>query len=201
MPAGARRCYACGTYQGMPYLPVWTTVLTMLGGTITVATAVVSAWFFISDYRSHTEFKVARADQKFIYLKVWNTGRKPAALVGYRLRFDDIPDKEAVLKLRNDDEETAKNVISSGSPVDIVLRIPVWKTLPADELAKQFTATEVQALPHWASEQKMTLVIYVQESSDDAGEHHTREDRFKSERVSAFIDQYWGPKEPAGPQP
>jgi hypothetical protein len=155
----------------------------IFGGPIAVVGAVLSVWWFFADYRSHTEFKVARADMNFVYLKVWNTGRQPSALVGYRLRFDKKSDKEVVLTLRNSDAESSKNVIASGAPVDIAIALSDWKGL---------TPGDVRQLAGWDSTQRMTLFIDVQESWDDAGEHHVREDHFLSARIAPLIRYNWG---------
>src|SRR4051794_33414035 len=74
---GARRCNECDTYQNWPNLPMITIFASLIGGILAgilgVASAVAPAWFYISDYRSNTQFKVSNANADVIFIKVWNT--------------------------------------------------------------------------------------------------------------------------------
>jgi hypothetical protein len=173
MPKDAKRCNACSTYKRFPRMPLVTSVFTILGASTVVVSAAWSAYTYVTDARSHTQFKVATADASDIFVKVWNTGRKPSVLVGYRLRYDKTPNPEVPLVLSTADNAEAKNVIAAGGTVLVALERP--------------STSDAPALPATSSPQGMTLRIDVQESSDDPGEAHRREDSFSSERIAAFL--------------
>lgn len=178
MPKEAKRCNACGTYKRLWFLPPLTSIMTILGGTTIVISAVYSACTIISDLRSHADFRFATANNKAIAIKVWNTGRKPAVLLGYRLKFDALPEEQRMLlKLSRGDTAAANNVIAGNTaPVTIWL-----ETIPD---ARRYTDTEVKALPGSPSTHKVTLYVDVQESS---GHRHTLEDHFTEARLEAYL--------------
>jgi len=194
MPAGALRCNECNTYKKYRRLPIWTAFASTITGPLALITAIISLSVVFYEARSHTRFKMGTADDEFIHVKVWNTGKKPSALVRYRLQFDNLPGKEVVLVLKAEDVAASRDVVVSPAPVDLSLAVPDWTHLPDDIKANQFTKDEVTGLPGWESSQPMTLIIDVQESSDDAGGHHEGKDHFLSGRISRFIKQNWGPQ-------
>jgi ribosomal protein L40E len=189
MPVGALRCNGCGNYQNR----LWRFVLVVVSFAplLTFLTAIVSVVFYFNEYSSHTHFKVATADNDIIYVKVWNTGRKPSALLGFRLVFDASRDKEARLTLNPVDMQNAINVIEQGAAVPIKLQLAIKRLLPPDDQSRQYVKADLADVIRNPSAQKATLFIDVQESRDDAGEHHTIVDRFSADRISEFIAGRW----------
>jgi hypothetical protein len=186
---GARRCNNCSTYQDRFWRHV--PLIASAAPIVTVITAIVSVWFYFSEYHSDTHLKVATAESEVIYLKAWNTGRKPSVLLGARLVFDSVPDKQLTLGLAPEQVMSATNVIESDKPVMIELQQRIRESLPAAEKRKQYEPGDVQELRKDLTTQWTTLYVDVQESSDDPGEHHTRRDRFLADRISAFINGRW----------
>lgn len=187
----ARRCKHCDTYKKCPNLPMIITILSVIGGFLGVVSAIAPAWFYVSEYHSNTQLKVSRANTDVIFVKVWNTGRHPSALVRYRLVFDEIPAKQATLLLSTADTETANNVIDHGAPVLIRLQASIREQLPKSILEKEYTKPDLDDLHGDRYSKTMTLFVDVQESNDSAGETHTRFDRFPAEQIKPFLSATW----------
>jgi len=199
MPADADRCNGCSTYQGrrrhLPFIAAFALLLSSLYGLISGG---CSGFSYLNDRNSYTKFKVTSSDDRRVYLRVWNTGRKPSTLVGFRLIFDDMPDKEAALELSDKDQPDATNVIASGTPVKIGLSIPLTESIPAAQRGKQYTDKERFGLltSPWI-DRPLTLEVDVEESDDPCcfgipwRTHHTRSDRFPAVRISKFITGTW----------
>ena len=197
------RCNDCDTYQNLWSLEnLWplrlppSTAFSILAKIITVLSILVPAWLWVYERNSDTEFKVTGAHHDQIYLKVWNTGRNPSTLTGFRLSFDRLPkEKMLVVDLDAGDKLQAKNVIQPGQFVTLVLKQPIQESLSSEMQAAQYTPAEVKAL----LEQKktwepLTFAVDVQESNDRDGTHETRTDHFPRERISDFLTATWGQK-------
>ena len=198
MPQEADRCNACSSYQGkrkhLPFLAAMALFVSSVFGLVSGGSSGVS---YLIDQDSHTKFKVTSSDDKRLYLKVWNTGRKPSTLIGFRLIFDQMPNKEAMLELSDVDQPDATNVIAPGPPVKIGLSIPLESTIPASQRGKQYSDKErhdlLVASPR--TERPLTLEVDVEESDDPCcfwnliplRTHHARSDKFPAARISKFI--------------
>jgi hypothetical protein len=195
MPKEAKRCNHCSSFQGeAKYLMFGVSLATLLFTCFGLISGGVSGCSYVADRNSNTRFKVTSSDERRLYLKVWNTGRKPSTLVGYRLIFDKRPDKEAMLDLSDKDQADATNVIAPGSIAKIGLAIPLDATIPTSTRGKQYTEKERrELLPSPWVEQPLTLEVDVEESSDPCcfgipiRFHHKRTDRFPAGRISRFI--------------
>jgi hypothetical protein len=199
MPDGAGRCNECSTYQGKRrHLPFIAAVALFVSSLYGLISGGCSGFSYLMDRNSDTKFKVTSSDEQRVYLRVWNTGRKPSTLVGFRLVFDDMPGKEATLELSDKDQPEATNVIASGSPVKIGLSIPMTESIPAAQRGKQYTDKERNSLlvSRWI-DRPLTLEVDVEESDDPCcfgfawRSHHTRSDRFPAVRISRFITGTW----------
>jgi len=196
MPADAWRCGSCSTYQKWPHLPMLTIILSVCGGAIAVGSAVISMWVFIHQSSSHTYFKVGRSKGSAISVKLWNTGRSPSTVVGCELLFDSLPGKQTTLELVPNDSADAKSVIAAGPPVVIGFTRAVTDELPAAVRKTEIQHDDVAPLPSWPSAQHMTLIVHVQESSDDPGEYHVLREKFLSKPIASFIAGNYGLVEP-----
>jgi hypothetical protein len=178
MPKNAKRCNGCNTYKRLPFLPNLTSIMTILGGTTIVISAVYSAYTIVSAFSSHADFRFATANDKAIGIKVWNAGSKPAVLLGYRLKIDALPDdQQMTLELSSGDTNAANNVIAgNAAPVTIWL-----ETIPD---ARRYTKPEVKALSGLPSTNKVTLYVDVEESS---GRKHTLKDHFTEDRLETYL--------------
>src|ERR1700682_1012448 len=133
MPPGARRCNGCATYtnwlrRSWGYVGSGRVLLLALITVIT--TAILPLRTYFSERDSHTVIKVTGSDASHVYVKVWNTGRKPSALVGYRLMFDGLRGSERELEL-DEDEQRRKSVIEpQKEPVTIGLSPPKKQDVP-----------------------------------------------------------------------
>jgi hypothetical protein len=213
--AGATICSRCKEYQSCRrYFPVTATIIGLVGGLIGVIAAVVPAVSYFLDRDSHTRFKVTSSNENQVYLKVWNTGRKPSTLVGYRLIFDDLPGKEVMLGLDKVNKEAANNVISPGAPIKIGLTRPLPSTIPPSLALREYGDEEILKLLDGKpfTDLKLTLQVDVEES-DDPGwdplgfillrqlnwmgrfrwllaprQYHTRRDQFRADRIEEFIN-------------
>ena len=196
MPKEAERCNSCTAFQDRRrhYL-FYATLGTLVTTTITLVSAGSSGFSYLDGLSSHTRFKVTSSDEKRVYLKVWNTGRKPSTLVGYRLIFDKKPDKETMLDLSDKDQPDAANLIApGGAGVKIGLTIPLDEAIFPSMRRRQYTDKERrELLPSPWVEQPLTLEVDVEESSDPCcfgipiRLHHTYTDKFPAGRISRFI--------------
>lgn len=199
MPKGAPFCTECNLYQSKrKHLPAIATWFSLLLASFAVVSGVLSAWTYLAERDSHTRFKVTSSDEHRVYLRVWNTGRKPSTLVGFRLVFDDMPNKETMFELSDKDQPEATNVIASGSPVKIGLSIPMTEAIPASRLGKQYTDKErsTMLVSRWI-DRPLTLEVNVEESNDPCcfgfswRPHHTRSEKFPAARISRFMTVTW----------
>jgi hypothetical protein len=192
MPKAAKRCTKCSSFQGVAKdVLFYGSLATLLFGLISGG---VSGFSYVADRNSDTKFKVTSSDERRVYLKVWNTGRKPSTLVGYRLIFDKTPNKEAMLDLSDKDQPDATNVIAPGNFVKIGLTLPLEETIPASRKRNQYTDKERrELLPSPWVEQPLKLEIDVEESNDPCclgipiRLYHTHTDKFPAGRISRFI--------------
>ena len=193
----SKRCNACQAYQSRwPRLSTIVSLSSLALGVIGVISAATSAWTYVHD-ESNTRFKLTGAGPEQIYVKAWNSGRKPSALVAFRLVFDRLPGQETTLDLSPEDKLKAANVIAPGAFVDLILRRPVENSLPVSLRAQQYRARQVQDLLHdpaTRDQEPLTLKIDVEESSDPPGTHRTYPDHFTAQRISDFITRNWGPQ-------
>jgi hypothetical protein len=192
MPAEAWRCSSCSTYKNWPRLPILTTIASICGGTIAVASAVISIYWFIHLYSSHTYLKVGRSRQSAIFVKFWNTGRNPSTISGCRLVFDALPGKQATLDLIPSDSADAKSVIANGPPVVIGLTRARMDELPPAVRKTELQHDDLAALPGWPAAQQLTLVVNVQESSDTPGTYHVLEEKLVSKPIASFLASNYG---------
>jgi hypothetical protein len=194
MPAEARFCNECKSYQSWRwYFSV--AAFSLLAGVITAVQGLHLGATYLSELDSHTKFKVSSADERHLYLRVWNTGRKPSVLVAYHLHFNGNPPlKDATLQLSDENAAEARNVIVSGSPVKIEL------TMGSDSLeilpdAGNNQNTKARITPGLGS-QSVVLDVDVEESDDPSEgfrpwitprKFHTRRDAFSIDRIKPFI--------------
>ena len=199
MPRNAERCNGCTSYQRWRrHIQFWAAFALAIGGFFTLISTGWSGVVYVLDRNSDTKFKVTSSDDLRIYLRVWNTGRRPSTLVGYRLIFDDSPRKELELDLSDKDQPEATNVIAPGGAVaKVSLARALLSTIPAASRRKQYTEPELQELLHdpkspWV-DRLLTLEVDVEESSDPwcpwnlFRSHHTRTDRFPAGRIQKFV--------------
>jgi len=214
IPYRASFCNECKSYQKLRYFPVSATVIALFAAFIGVISAVIPAFSYFLERDSHTRFKVTSSDKDHIVLKAWNTGRKPSTLVGYRLIFNKLPDKEKMLDLSHTDKLEARNVIAPGAPVKIALTNLSPEMILERRRGKQYAPSEIIELRKKPlSDLSMTLEIDVEESND-AGtgsfwplpvpgslseigfwyflwprQVHTLSDTFQADRIQEFIQQ------------
>jgi len=188
---GAVRCNACGTYRKWRRIvnfstAVPTLLLAVLGA---VWTAVIPLLAYYNERNSHTSIKVTGSDENQIYVKVWNTGRKPSALIRYRLKFDRMTgsaEKEATLEPNDEQQRTQSVIEPKEKPVTLALSVPRLKDL----LKTQYTPEEVAA--HLANRGSwstipVTLEIEVRESDDDPGTSQPIRDPIVAEQIARFL--------------
>lgn len=193
IPKGANYCNDCKSYQGLRrYLPISSTVPALLVAILAVlTTAVVPLISYYNERNSHTLFKVTGADTNHVIVRVWNTGRKPSTLIGYRLKSDRVPGKEFMLDLQGEDKQNARNVIVQGQIVK--LTNPAMDMIPTAQRGKQFTKDDWTTLSGNGSlsDVTLTLEIDIQESDDmeEQGKFRTRPDQFTADRIGEFIKQ------------
>jgi predicted nucleic acid-binding Zn ribbon protein len=188
MPPLSQYCSECKSYQGwwrrqFSVSPAIPALLTVLLGVVTTGLIPLFSWWM--ERNSYTIVKVTGADPNHIFMKVWNTGRRPSTLVAYRLKFDKYPKKEFVLDLSQEDKKNATNVIASGQPQRIMLTDPAW---PQN---KPFTADEWRQLTS-QSPVASSLEVDVRESDDiedEAAKIHTRHDHFNADLIAAFLPE------------
>jgi hypothetical protein len=188
LPPGAERCNGCNTYQTglLKRIPFSQNVLALIVALVAVISPAVTALLYLFDRPSNTTIKVSGADDKGIYVKVWNTGKQPSTLLGYHLRFGGqfpIPDME--LGLSNSDSQMGKNVVSSATPVTLTL-VPTDQTwLPKPDHAEGYTSREFEPFKN----KEITLVIDVEESRTFPKwwRFPERSDHFPIKRIRAFL--------------
>lgn len=196
MPADSKFCNECKSYQSWrQYFNVVAIVLSLATAAGGVIKGLHLGAIYLSERDSHTKFKVTSADDLHIYLRVWNTGMKPSALVGYHLRFNGNPPlKDITLQLSEEDATNARNVIIAGSPAKITL------TTGRDSLAilpnagiDQNTKAKLSPL---LGPQTVILDVDVEESDDPTAgfcpwiaprKFHTRRDVFAIDRIKPFV--------------
>jgi len=188
VPELAKKC-KCGAYTSKFWRGFFfvATVLVVPGAIVALASGVMPAYFYVSDYNSHTHFKVAGADENNVFLKVWNTGHKPSALLHYHLIFDAIKDRTKEITLEVGHEDKGADVVTSGNPVQIAL------TTPAGRPATEYTPDEVKELigKQQLADIGMTLKVDVEESNSKPG-GETRSDQFPADRIREFVKARYG---------
>ncbi|HXH37269.1 MAG TPA: zinc ribbon domain-containing protein [Thermoanaerobaculia bacterium] len=193
IPLGTPFCSDCKLYQSrLRYFPASATVVALVAAFIGVISAVIPAVSYFLERNSHTRFKVTGSSKTEIYLKAWNTGRKPSTLLDYRLRFDrlPLPKKEVMLELNSNDKEEARNVIAPGAPVRLRLSRVTPDTIPMERRSNQCTPQERRRM--FLRNSPMTLEIDVEESNDRDRRFQTRKDRFASDRIAEFFREQGG---------
>lgn len=196
IPAKAKICSICKAYQ--PWWRVFSNlaaafpvmaILALLSGVYTAAT-------YLSDRNSNTRFKVTSANEHHIYLRVWNTGRKPSTLVAYHLHFDGkVPIKDTALQLSDEDILEARSVIAPGEPVKVSLTMSGTESLETPPILVQARNTK-EEIGKRLGPQLAVLDIDVEESDDPgdgfwhwgkARRFHRRSDTFPVDRIKEFI--------------
>ena len=195
----ALRCNECGSYQTR-----WRRIFSVSSSTfawLTALFAVIANLFtaasYYGDRQSHTTVKMTRADENYIYLKAWNTGRKPSVLTEFRLCFPPGVglDSTALEPAAGDPDVQADSVIMPGEPVEIPLKL-------AEELCRsrkrgsttRFMRDEVLAglQARRAAPLMVTLAMKVEESGStwDLVSHprtEKKEDTFAEGQIGSFI--------------
>ena len=191
IPMKAVFCNECKTYQGVrQYFNIAATVLSLMLASFAVINGVYLAATYLSDRNSHTRLKVTGAEQNLIYLKVWNTGRKPSTLVTYRLKFDGLPKaKELTLQQFNETSTPeAQNLILPGKdPVTISLGLPIRADLPEPQRSKQYSDDELGPLKKAPLGQISAVLEVDVEESDDEGTTELRQDHFRADRIEKLM--------------
>jgi len=181
IPAGARMCPICKAYKrSWRFLPELASTVPIIA-IIALVSGIYTAYTYLSDRNSHTVLKVTGADANMIYVKVWNTGRKPSTLLGYRLKFDEVAaTKEVTLQPPIQDVTAQANnvIVPNEAPVTIKLGLPRLSDLPDSQRTKQYSK-EFRIIP-------MTLEIDVEES-DNEGATRQRKDHFKADRIEQLM--------------
>jgi len=188
---GATFCSHCKLHQGWRRnVPIGATIVTLAFTIVGIVSGVMPALNYYFERNSETRFKVTSSNANRLYLKVWNTGRRPSTLVAYRLLFDDLPNRAIVLDLDTTTREAAMNVIAPGEPVKIGLTRPLTTGSYSNQV-DQFLADRIKSViaGRLPEDIQMTLVLDVEESDDSSGEsYHTRRDRFSASRIREFIE-------------
>lgn len=163
IPRGAKVCKVCKAYQNS-----WPRRL-LLAGTmapqVVAVLAIVSNILLIStllDTESHTDFRVASADNTEIHLRIWNSGKKASSLLSFQLTFDDVDVGPVVLMVNPDDEDKV-SVIEPGNPITVLLNAPHTPDLQLH--TKSGIALSPQdALVRIGNSKKMRMEVEIQES-------------------------------------
>jgi hypothetical protein len=190
IPLGASFCSRCMLYGGLRrHFNMAATALSLVIALFAVIRGFYLTGAYLSDRNSHTRFKVTGSDQSHVYLRIWNTGRKPSALLSYRLKFADLPAaKELTLQQFNEDEKKATNLIVPGKdPVSIALGLPLREELPAAQQSKQYTSDELRTLRQKPLNEISVILEIDVEESDDEGTSQPRRDQFKADRINKLI--------------
>jgi len=201
LPANATKCNACQSFQDIRrHFAFPATVFSLLVAVVGVASAVFSAYFYVRDYHSQTAFKVTGSDRNVLYVKVWNTGRKPSKLLSYTLRFGSLPIGDATLEIIKPDQQEAKSVIMPGQPVKVGLWVPHELELYDSGTLRRYSKDEIRALlkDDRYKTMPLTLVVNVEESNDSSDWHpvnivipmrsfHARSDTFPGDWASEFL--------------
>ncbi len=187
---GAVRCNACGSYRKWRrYVNFSTAVPTLLLGILgAIVTAVLPLWTIFKERNSNTVIKVTGSDDAQIYVKAWNTGRQPSALIRYRLKFDQLRSaegKEATLELSDEQQRTHSVIEPKEKPVTLNLSVPRLRDLLLSQYSTDEIRAHLQERP-W-KDIPVTLEIDVQESHDRAGTVETRRDPLRADQIAKFL--------------
>lgn len=182
LPVDAKRCDECEMYQqGLRRVfRLSETTLALITALIAVISPVVTVALFLHDRPSNARFAVSGADDRHIYIKVWNTGRQSCTLVGYHLKLaGEFPIDDVELDLTDEDRKEEKDVVTSTTPVTIALvpSNPNW--LPRPDHPEGYTPDDF----HQYEDRLVTLEIDVEESS---GLAH-KSSHFPIKRIRAFL--------------
>jgi hypothetical protein len=188
-------------------------IIAALVGLCSLISAIYFGLPYVLQRNSHVGIEVTGADENHVYVKVSNTGHKPAKLVGYRLVFDDLPRKEIALGLSHADTKTQNSIIEPGASNKIGITTLLPDDIESEALReKQYTDMELASLlrkQYLAV--PITLEIDVTESNDPGNLwvltalqwidpaaqcqyivaprlFHVRVDRVSAERIRAFIN-------------
>jgi hypothetical protein len=164
----------------------WLTILFLVIGNL------YAAGSFLSDRHSYTSIKMVRANEQRIYLKAWNTGKKPSALTDFSLCFPPgMGINTTVLE-----PATGDSVVPPNGSIEIALRV-------ANDLCRsrkrgsteRYTKEEVVAGLEARRSRPLTvrLGVMVEESGHawDLAAHPTfvrKGDTFAETRIKEFIE-------------
>jgi len=187
-------------------------IIAAVGGIFGLISSLYFGLPYVLHRNSHIEFEATGSDENHVYVKVSNTGLKPAMLLAYRLVFDDLPKKEITLGLSHADTSAENSIIAPGAT-----KISITTLLPAEIEAealqgKQYTDSELAALLRKKYRAvSITLEIDVRESDDPGNVWapaalesidpamqfqyivpprlcHVRVDHISADRIKAFIN-------------
>ena len=180
MPKDAVKCNACDSYRNWrQYTAISSTILSLLVALVAVLSPAITALSTFLDRHSHTNFKLASANNDVIYLTVWNTGQKPSAILGGRLNFGDLQIDAVDLDLPDTYVQEGKNVIPAKDRVMIALTVS-----PFQELSNHGNHYKRDEVLEILKQKRVNLFLNLEESNGEAASPH---DTFGSERIETFI--------------
>ena len=164
MPETAERCNSCGAFQGLKKNLLFAAmVVTFISGIFSLISGGFTGLSYLVDRNSDTKFKVTSIDAKVLHLKVWNTGRKPSRIVGYRLRFSDESRLDDAKLVQVDGDA----VINPGNPVNVGVTVNEFvRHLRPGSKDEQYTKDEIR---EWLSDQKHPLILQVEADVEESG--------------------------------
>jgi hypothetical protein len=178
IPPQAKLCSVCKTYQR------WWRVLSEFASAVPIvaiialASGIYTVYTYLVDRNSNIVLKVTGADTKYIYLEIWNTGRKAAAITGYRLKFENLSPNQTpevtMAQPSSDNTREVISVISPGKDPVIITLVPSSPPIPRPERAKTL------------SEISVTLELDI-EDSDHIGARQQRQDHFSATRIGQLM--------------
>jgi predicted nucleic acid-binding Zn ribbon protein len=149
IPEDARICNGCKKYQNWwRHLTISQLTLSLLISLVAVFPPAITAITYFRDYDSHTYAILTNADANAIDLYVWNTGRKPSAILTCVLNFGDVPIQNAEL----DPVDRTKVVVPPNGYTTIKLTIPELKKeakpIPPNTHKELWIEVEESSNPH-----------------------------------------------------
>jgi predicted nucleic acid-binding Zn ribbon protein len=207
IPKRAKRCNGCGTYRDRRrFFPFSQTVLALLIALLSVLSTLLPVAINFLRRDSSTSYKLTASDEKNLYIKVWNQGRKPSILLNYRLRFVPLfPTKAAVpllttrpIQLHLDSATDTANVIEADASSKVSLTPDADLVVPKPGRNGVYKKDQIQRLLTRSvlAGQLLRLEIDVEESDDPSNgfwpfsgprSFHTRSEIIPAARIYPFI--------------
>jgi hypothetical protein len=196
----ALRCNECGSRQNTWRRILSESTLKWVIAVFLIIGNLAAAGSYFADRQSHTQIKMTRADENYIYLKAWNTGKKPSALTEFKLCFPpavgvDSTELEPAIG-DPDQKEHVSSVVPPAGSIEVALRV-AGDFCPSRKRGSTERYTKEEIVNGLKTRRSMPMMVRLAVRIEESGSTwewtshprlETKEDTFAEERLRTFIE-------------